>query len=120
MIVRSTLLAAVFAALIAFVSPAAAWDTAPWNPTPFDQPNQLPADAAAKIARVEAEAMARSGAARGNNSSRPTSIPSLVTNGQSGCSVNLGNVVLPKGTGGAADAVSTNVEVKGYVITVYK
>jgi hypothetical protein len=118
MITRLILLAAGFAALTAIATPAAAWDTAPWNATPFDQANQLSADAAAQIARVEAEAMARTRTAQGSNSTRRTSVSSLVTDGQRGCSVNLGNVVLPQDTGGGAKAVSTNVEVKGDVITV--
>lgn len=99
------------------VSPVHAWDTAPWNAAPFDQSIQLSAGPRAKIARVEAEAMARTGANRGGKAARAASVPSLVTDGRRGCAVNLGNVVLPRGAGNGAD-VSTSVMVKGDVITV--
>ena len=119
MIVRSmALLATACAALVA--APAArAWDTAPWGAMPFDQPNQISAGARAKIARIEAEGMARAGtAAHGGRAARTVSVPSLVTDGRRGCSVNLGNVVLPlQGVRGGTD-LSTNVQVKGDVITV--
>ena len=95
---------------------AHAWDTAPWDTTPFDQPNQLGAGQRAKIARIEAEAMGRAGAAQGGKAARDLSVPSFVTDGRHGCAVNLGNVVLPRGV--LAAAASTNVQIKGDVITV--
>lgn len=96
---------------------ARARDTAPWDPLPFDQSNQLAAAPRAKIARIEAEAMARAGAARGGKANAGPSASGLVTDGQRGCAVNLGNAVLPRGVRGSAD-VSTNVQIKGDVITV--
>ncbi len=96
---------------------ARAWDTAPWDPLPFDQPTQLSAGTRAKVARVEAEGMARLGGARRDKATTRVSTHSLATDGQRGCAVNLGNAVLPQGVRGSAD-VSTNVQIKGDVITV--
>lgn len=94
-----------------------AWDNAPWDALPFDQPNQLNAGARAKIARVEAEAMARTGAARGGKTNSRSSASALVTDGQRGCAVSLGTVALPQGVPGGTD-VFTNVQIRGDVITV--
>jgi len=99
------------------MSQAHAWDTAPWNPLPFDQSSQLDANARAKVARVESAGMARAGAARGANSAASPSTSALITNGSHGCAVSLGTVVLPQGVQGSTDVV-TNVKVNGDVITV--
>lgn len=114
-----TLFAAAGAACIALGAPpgARAWDTTPWDPLPFDQPTQLTANARAKIARVEAEGLARAGATPEGKAAADLSASSLATTGQHGCTVNLGNVVLPQGVQGSSDAF-TNVQIKGDVITV--
>lgn len=98
-------------------TPASAWDTAPWNPLPFDQPSQLGAGPRAKIAKVEAEAMARARAAGGGGADAGSRNSGLVTDGPRGCDVSLGGVVLPQGARGSTDIV-TNVQVEGDVITV--
>ena len=120
MTARATTLMAMAAAACLFLGAATEahdWDTAPWDPLPFDQPNQLDASSRAKVARVEAGAMARIGAAQGGKGKTGPSTSALVTDGQRGCTVSLGNVVLPQAVRGGAD-ISTNVQIKGDVITV--
>lgn len=114
-----TLLAAGCAACLAFGSAteARAWDAAPWNPLPFDQSSQIEADPRAKIARVEAEAIARAAAARGGKTGGGAPAPAPVADGRHGCTVSVGGVGLPQGARGRTDIV-TNVQVRGDVITV--
>jgi hypothetical protein len=108
------LLAATICVTLNATPGARAWDTAPWDPTPFDQSSQTPTEIGAKLARVEVESLHTKAQGKGATSSLLTS--SLITNGQRGCAVNLGNVVLPQSTLSSAN-ISTNVLIKGDVIT---